>query len=102
MQAFLLVIVGIVAGPLFDMGYLRHLMFLGCILVVFGLFMFSLSKTYYQVMFSQGLCFGIGARLSYFPAVALIGTQFSAKGRPFAIGCPSLGNCQDTMILGCY
>jgi len=42
-------------------------------------------------MLSQGLCFGLGAGLSYIPAVALISTQFSAKRRPFALGCASLG-----------
>ena len=91
MQSFLVVIVGIVAGPLFDMGYLRHLMFLGCAMIVFGMMMLSLASSYYQVFLSQGICVGLGAGLVYIPAIALISTQFTTK-RGFAIGCASAGS----------
>lgn len=90
MQSFLLIIVGIIAGPLFDMGYLMHLMYLGGALTTLGLFMLSLSKEYYQVMLSQGVCYGLGSGLMYIPAIALISIQF-IKRRPFALGVASLG-----------
>lgn len=37
MQSFLVVIVGVIAGPLFDMGWLKPCLFIGCFLVVFGM-----------------------------------------------------------------
>ena len=91
MQTFLIVVVGVITGPLFDMGYLRPIMFLGCFLIVFGLMMLSLAKTYYQVFLSQGLCVGLGAGMVYIPALALISTQFTSK-RASAIGCASTGS----------
>ncbi|RAL61107.1 hypothetical protein DID88_010446 [Monilinia fructigena] len=90
MQSFLLIIVGIIAGPLFDMGYLMHLMYLGGTLTTLGLFMLSLSKKYHQVMLSQGVCYGLGSGLMYIPSIALISIQFT-KRRAFALGVASLG-----------
>ncbi|KAB8298317.1 hypothetical protein EYC80_002045 [Monilinia laxa] len=62
-QSFLLIIVGIIAGLPFDMGYLMHLKYLGGALATLGLFMLSLSKEHYQVMLSQDVCYGLGSGL---------------------------------------
>lgn len=59
-QVFLLGFTGILAGPLHDRGHVRILLSIGCSLVVFGLFMLSLSTEYYQILLSQGACIGIG------------------------------------------
>jgi hypothetical protein len=37
MQSFLVVIVGVVAGPLFDTGWLKPCLFIGSFLIVFGM-----------------------------------------------------------------
>ena len=83
---------------MFDKGYLRPLMFLGCFLEVFGMMMVSLAKTYYQVFLAQALVVGLGAGLIYIPALALISTQFTTK-RPIAIGCASAGSSIGTFGL---
>lgn len=48
-QATLIVMVGVVTGPLVDLGYLLVLITVGMTLVVFGIMMTSLATQYYQV-----------------------------------------------------
>lgn len=59
-QIFMLGLTGMIAGPLYDRGFVRSVLLLGCFLVVFGVFMLSLSHTYYQILLSQGFCIGVG------------------------------------------
>ena len=54
-QGFLLLLVGSLTGPVFDMGYVRSLMIVGSFLMVFSLMMTSLAKKYYEVS-SRTLC----------------------------------------------
>lgn len=91
LQSFLVVIVGIFAGPMYDRGFILQLMIIGCFLIVFGMMMLSLCTSYYQILLAQGIVVGLGAGLVYIPALALISTQFT-KNRPFAIGCASSGS----------
>ena len=84
-QAWLLIVVGVLSGPLFDLGYFRSMLLVGNFLVVFGIMMLSLSTTYWQVFLSQGLCMGLGAGLLYIPSLALVGVWFSKK-RALAMG----------------
>ena len=46
MQAFLMIGLGILAGPLYDHGYLRSLVLVGSLLVVFGMLMTGLCSLY--------------------------------------------------------
>ena len=46
---FMLMIVGVLTGPIFDAGYFTSLIAVGSFLIVFGLMMTSLATTYYQV-----------------------------------------------------
>ncbi|KIW08583.1 hypothetical protein, variant [Verruconis gallopava] len=89
-QSFLLILVGCMSGPLFDLGYFRPMLFFGNFLVVFGLFMLSLAKEYYQVFLAQAVCIGLGAGLLYIPSLALIGLSFSTK-RSVAQGITTAG-----------
>lgn len=84
-QAWLLVVIGVLSGPLFDMGYFRPMLFVGNFLVVFGIMMLSLCHTYWQVFLAQGVCMGLGAGLLYIPSLALVGIWF-AKKRAIAFG----------------
>ena len=52
-QGFLLLIIGILTGPIFDRGYVRHLIFSGTFLVVFGMMMTSVCKSYYQIFWRK-------------------------------------------------
>ncbi|RYN66181.1 hypothetical protein AA0117_g11859 [Alternaria alternata] len=84
-QAWLLIVIGVLSGPLFDLGYFRSMLLVGNVLVVLGIMMLSLSTKYWQVFLSQGLCMGLGAGLLYIPSMAMVGVWFSKK-RAVALG----------------
>ncbi|KAF1834461.1 MFS general substrate transporter [Decorospora gaudefroyi] len=84
-QAWLLIVIGVLSGPLFDLGYFRSMLLVGNFLVVLGIMMLSLSTTYWQVFLSQGVCMGLGAGLLYIPSLAMVGVWFSKK-RALAMG----------------
>ncbi|RAQ64548.1 monocarboxylate permease [Aspergillus flavus] len=78
-QSSLLLVLGLITGPLYDAGYFYHLLFSGSFMILFGQIMLSLSKEWYQVLLSQGFCFGIGTGLVLIPGVAVLSTYFSTK-----------------------
>ncbi|CAF9921540.1 MAG: hypothetical protein HETSPECPRED_004578 [Heterodermia speciosa] len=84
-QAFLLDIVGVAVGPIFDRGYLHTLVYTGSILIVFGMLMLSLCTTYWQVLLTQGVCVGIGMGFVFIPSVAVVTATFEKK-RAIAVG----------------
>ncbi|KAL4793915.1 major facilitator superfamily domain-containing protein [Aspergillus venezuelensis] len=96
-QATLIVLVGLVSGPLVDLGYLRFLVASGSFLIVFGMMMTSLATEYYQVILAQGFCVGIGGGIAYIPALVVISTYFTTK-RPIAIGCASIGSSVGSVV----
>lgn len=89
-QSALLVIIGVVAGPLYDLGVYRWMMISGSALILLGLFMLSLSTEYYQVFLSQGIAVGIGGGLLYVPSLALVSGAFKKK-RAMALGVVTCG-----------
>lgn len=112
-QAFLLLLVGALAGPIFDagkgdayglitylltlsLGYFRLLLVVGTFLVVFGQMMTSIIQEYWQALLAQGFCVGIGAGCLFVPSVAILPTYFTSK-MPVAVGIAasgsSLGKC---------
>ena len=90
LQGFLLLVVGILTGPIFDRGYVRHLIVVGTFLVVFGMMMTSLGKAYWEVLLAQGICVGVGAGCLFLPSVAIMATYFSSK-RAFMTGITNAG-----------
>jgi len=91
LQAFLLVFVSVLSGPLYDAGYLNTLNRLGNLLVVFGLMMTSLCTEYWQVMLAQGAVTGVGTGLLFVPATALL-PQYFAKRRNLAATIAAAGS----------
>jgi MFS family permease len=91
LQAFLLLIIGVITGPLYDAGYFRPLVFTGSFLVVFGMMMTSLCAAYWQVILAQGLCVGIGSGCLFIPSVAIVSTYFSTK-KALATGIAASGS----------
>nr|POF04192.1 aspyridones efflux protein apdf [Quercus suber] len=77
-QAFLLMLGGSITGPIYDAGYVHHLIFTGSILIVVGLMMVSLCTQYWQVMLAQGIAVGLGSGCLFVPAVAILSTYFSS------------------------
>ncbi|KAJ8120306.1 hypothetical protein ONZ43_g2953 [Nemania bipapillata] len=90
-QVFFVIFLGAFTGPLFDAGYLRPLLAVGCFLIVLGMATLSLATTYYQVFLAQAVAVGIGSGLVYVPSLALVSTLFPESTRPWAIGCVNSG-----------
>ena len=94
-QAYLLVVIGVVTGPIFDRGYLRTLLFAGSFLTVFGLMMTSIATSYYQVLLAQGFCVGLGSGCLFVPSLAVVATYFTTK-RALATGISVAGSSVGT------
>jgi MFS family permease len=78
-QSSLLLILGLISGPLYDAGYFRALLYSGSLLIILGQMMTSLSHEYYQSLLAQGFCIGIGVGLIFIPGVAILSTYFSSR-----------------------
>lgn len=89
-QGTLLLVVGVVSGPLFDKGYFRTTTILAGIGLVLGMMMLSISTRYYQIMLSQGILVGICSGFLYIPSIALIPLYFKSR-RGLAIGLATAG-----------
>jgi MFS family permease len=96
-QVFLLFFIGTFTGRLTDVGYFRAVFITGSIIGVVGLFMASLSTTYWQLFLAQGVCCGIGNGCLFCPALSLLSTYFSKK-RSLAIGIAAAGSATGGMI----
>ena len=96
-QIFLLFFIGTFTGRLIDAGYFRAVFLTGSILSVLGLFMASLSTTYWQLFLAQGLCCGLGNGCLFCPALSLLSTYFSKK-RGLAIGLAATGSATGGMV----
>lgn len=83
--------VGIFAGPLYDHGYLRTLVLVGSILVVFGMLMTGLCSQYWQLMFAQGVVVGLGSGCLFLPSIAVL-PQYFERRRALATGIGSSGS----------
>ncbi|PFH46941.1 hypothetical protein AMATHDRAFT_68728 [Amanita thiersii Skay4041] len=84
---------GIIAGRLFDAGYIRSTMISGSVIFAFSLFMSSLvhEGQYYQAILSQGLGMGIGVGLLFTPSNAIVSLHFR-KRRSLAYGIALSGS----------
>ncbi|SPO06130.1 related to MFS monocarboxylate transporter [Cephalotrichum gorgonifer] len=91
LQAALLMIIGVIAGPAYDSGYFRHLLWAGLALILFGQFMTSLCSTYWQVVLAQGVCMGTGCGFVFLPSTAILSQYFKRK-RGLVIGIASTGS----------
>ena len=78
-QAFLLLLVGAITGPLYDAGHFRFLLTTGTFLLVAGHMMLSLCKQYWQVLLAQAFCVGLGPGFLFVPSVAILSTYFRRK-----------------------
>lgn len=87
---------------LFDNFGPRWLLCTGTCLHVFGLLMLSVSKTYYQILLSQGICSSLGTGFIFYPALLSTATWFRTR-KALAFGLvtsgSSLGGIVFTTIL---
>lgn len=90
-QAFLLLTVGALTGPIYDAGYVRSLLIFGSVMLVLGQMMLSLCHAYWQVLLTQAFCIGIGTGALFIPSIAILSTYFSTK-IGLAIGIAASGS----------
>jgi MFS family permease len=97
LQSFLLMLFGVITGPLFDAGYLSWLVGFGTFILPFGLMMASISSQYWQLILSQGICCGLGAGSLFVPSVAIL-PQYFKKRRGLANGLAATGSSIGAVI----
>ncbi|RMJ20267.1 hypothetical protein CDV36_000027 [Fusarium kuroshium] len=85
---FLVFLVGVQVGPVFDRFGPRALVAAGCTLIVLGLMLLSLSKTYYQIILTYSVLGGLGSALLNAPAYGAIAHFFHTR-RGLATGVAS-------------
>ena len=90
-QAFLLLLVGTLTGPIYDAGYFRHLIMTGSFLIVFGHMMLSLCHEFWEALLAQAFLVGLGAGCLFVPSVAILPTYFTTKVS-IAIGITASGS----------
>lgn len=79
LQNFLMVFLGFVVGPLYDLGYSRHLLAVGSVLVIVATVMQAFCVNLWELLLCQGLLFGIGAGCLSTLGVALPSQWFSSR-----------------------
>lgn len=89
-QAFLLVLVGVISGPVYDRGHGRLLIAGGTLFIFLGMLMTSFATEYPQLLLAQGVLVGLGFGCLYVPSVAIAASYFSTR-RALALGLTSTG-----------
>jgi hypothetical protein len=93
-QNFLVLFVGFLSGPLYDAGYMRHLLGVGASLAVLGMAALSFVREgeseYWHAFISQGICVGLGWGLMFTPAASLP-SRYWRKKLPVVMGLASGG-----------
>ncbi|KAJ3318499.1 hypothetical protein HDV06_000432 [Boothiomyces sp. JEL0866] len=94
-----LTLFGIIAGQLADkIGYAK-VSAAGSVIMFGALFIASYSDSYLQLLMAQGVMFGLGAALSYNPAISILSHWFQ-KRRGFAAGLAASGTGVGGLLLG--
>lgn len=96
-QIFLLFFVGTFSGRATDYGLFRLTFLIGSMFQLIGVFMTSLSTSYWQLFLAQGVCTGLGNGLIFCPALSLLSTYFSSK-RSLAIGIAASGSATGGLV----
>lgn len=78
-QSFLMVFLGLLAGPASDRGHGPLLVRAGSCLVLLGTVTQGLSTAYWQLLLSQGVCVGVGMGCLAVPSVAVPSAWFTSR-----------------------
>lgn len=96
-QTFLLFALGMFSGRALDAGYFRPTVILGISIQILGIFTMSVSKTYWQLLLTHGVCTGLGGGIFFVPVLGVCSTYF-AKRRGMAMGIVTSGNAAGGII----
>lgn len=91
LQGCLMLLICIVTGPLYDLGYLHSMVNVGTFAITFGMMMTSLCHEYWQFILAQGVVVGIGNGLLFLPSIAVVPQYFSTK-KSLASGIVAAGS----------
>ncbi|RDW72525.1 MCT family MFS transporter [Aspergillus mulundensis] len=91
LQSFLLMLFGVVTGPLFDAGYFRALLGFGTVMLPFSFMMVSLSSKFWHFILCQGICVGLACGCLFVPAVAIL-PQYFRRRKGLANGIAATGS----------
>ncbi|KAF6822219.1 major facilitator superfamily transporter [Colletotrichum plurivorum] len=98
LQNFLMVFLGFIIGPIYDLGYSRYLLLVGTALVVVGLVLQAFCQNLWQFLLCQGVVIGIGTGCLSTLGVALPSQWFS-KRLPLANGIAANGSGVGGLVL---
>ncbi|KAJ7855417.1 MFS general substrate transporter [Mycena leptocephala] len=98
-NTLLIVSVGLFIGHLYDRGHFHLLLYGGCLIQSFSIFMLSLCQRQqlYQMFLAQGIGMGLGAGIVYIPSVAIISHYFH-KRRALALSIVASGSSLGAVI----
>ena len=97
LQGSLMLLICIVTGPLYDLGYLHSIVNIGTFAIVFGMMMTSICSEYCQFVLAQGLVVGIGNCLLFLPSIAIV-PQYFSKNKALASGIVAAGSSIGTFL----
>ncbi|RDX44144.1 MFS general substrate transporter [Lentinus brumalis] len=84
-------------GRWFDAYGPRIIMIPGTLILVFSIMMTSLATQYYQYILAQGIAFGLGVGMIFYPSLSAISTHFS-RYRGTALGVAFTGSGVGGMV----
>ncbi|OAA59771.1 major facilitator superfamily transporter monocarboxylate [Niveomyces insectorum RCEF 264] len=96
-QIFLLFFIGTFTGRLTDAGFFRHLLALGTVLQVGGVFCTAQCTQYWQFFLAQGVLMGLGNGCIFCPSLATVSTYFSTH-RSLALGVTAAGSATGGLV----
>jgi len=93
-------LLGCISGPLFDAGYLKHLIVVGGSIYVFCMMMTSIATEYWQILLAHGIGVGLGMGLIFSPSVGTLSHHFAkSRYRTLAYGCQASGSAVAGVIV---
>ncbi|TEA19663.1 Aspyridones efflux protein apdF [Colletotrichum sidae] len=98
LQNFLMVFLGFIIGPIYDLGYSRYLLIVGSLLVLVGLILQAFCRNLWQFLLCQGLIIGLGTGCLSTLGVALPSQWFSTR-LPLANGIAANGSGVGGLVL---
>ncbi|KAK7427284.1 hypothetical protein QQZ08_006220 [Neonectria magnoliae] len=96
-QTWLTFFIGAFSGRLLDAGFFVHTLLIGAALQLLGIFLMSVSKSYWHLMLTQGVLTGLGGGIFFTPSLALVATYFDHH-RGLAVGLATTGNSAGGMV----
>jgi hypothetical protein len=96
-QVWLTFFIGAFSGRMLDAGYFIPTFIVGAVLQLLGIFMMSISHSFWSLMLTQGVLTGIGGGIFFTPSMGLLSTYWSTR-RGVAIGIATTGNSAGGMI----